>query len=153
MRLWLRGEFAVQGRRGSAVFQAQTLVPLHGGGGDVDGFHPGEHVGEFRQTDLLGCHVAHRAHDDTRTREGVGDLRGLIGPGGASQFGHTEVQDFHASIASEKQVLRLQVAMDDAAVVRRGESLRDLHSVVDGLAFRKGAAPQPLAERLSFEQL
>ena len=70
--------------------------------------------------DLLGCHIAHRAHDDARTREGVGDLRGLIGPGGADQFGHTEVQDLHASIASEKQVLRLQIAMDDAAVVRRG---------------------------------
>ena len=57
------------------------------------------------------------------------------------------------SIASEEEVFRFQIAMDDAAVVRRGESLRDLHGVVDRLAFRNGAAPQPLTERLAFEQL
>ena len=43
--------------------------------------------------------------------------------------------------------------MDDATLVRRRESPRDLHGVVDRLTFRHGAVPQPLAERLAFEQL
>ena len=103
--------------------------------------------------DLLGRHVAHRAQDDAEARQGVRGGRRLVGAGRTSQFRHTEVQDLHAAIAREEQVLGLQVAMDDATLVRGGESPGDLHGEVDGLPLWHGAAPEPAAERLAFEQL
>jgi hypothetical protein len=43
--------------------------------------------------------------------------------------------------------------MDDAALVRRGESLRDLMRPVDRAADGEARLLQPLAQRRSFEQL
>ena len=68
-------------------------------------------------------------------------------------LGETEVEDLHAPFARDEDVLRLQVAMDDALVVRRGEAARDLGRVVDRLARRQRRAVDPRAERLAFEQL
>jgi hypothetical protein len=76
----------------------------------------------------------------------------VTGPGRVHQFRDAEVQNLHAAIASEEQVLGLQIAMDDATVVRRREALRDLHGVVGRLALRHRAVPETLAQRLAFEQ-
>ena len=56
-----------------------------------------------------------------------------------TQLGDAEVEDLHAPVAREEDVLRLQIAMDDALLVRGGEALRDLQRDVDGLARRKRA--------------
>ena len=114
----------------------------------VDHHAQGEDVGavvDRLPADLLGRHVAHGAEDDAHLGERVGHGRGLLGLWCADEFRHAEVEDFHAAIAGEEEVLRLQIAMDDATLVRRGESARDLHGVVDRLAFRHGAVPQALA--------
>ena len=42
--------------------------------------------------------------------------------------------------------------MDDVLLVRGGEALRDLAGALDGLASWHGAAAQPAAERLAFQQ-
>jgi hypothetical protein len=56
--------------------------------------------------------------------------------------------------ARDEDVVGLQVPVDDPALVRRGEALRDLQAVVDRLPLRKlSTAVEPSLQRLSFEQL
>ena len=43
------------------------------------------------------------------------------------------------SVIEDEHVLGLQIAVDDAAVVRGGQSGRDLDAVIDGLANGQGA--------------
>jgi NADPH:quinone reductase-like Zn-dependent oxidoreductase len=43
------------------------------------------------------------------------------------------------------EILRFQVAMDDALLVRRRQTARDLHSVIYRVAQRDRSAPEPLA--------
>jgi len=42
--------------------------------------------------------------------------------------------------------------MNDAAVVRSREAMRDLYCVLNGLAQKNGSAPQPLAQGLTLKQ-
>ena len=105
---------------------------------------------------LLGRHVAERAHDDA----------GLGARGGRRQIGlrarsfadlrqlrEAEVEDLDAPVLRDEEVLGLQVAVDDALLVRGGEAVRDLHRVVDGLARRQPATGEHRAQRLALEQL
>src|SRR6185369_12313449 len=69
------------------------------------------------------------------------------------QLREAEVQDLDAAVPRDEQVLRLQVAVDDALVVRGGEAVRDLHRVVRRAAGRELAAGERRAQRLSLEQL
>jgi hypothetical protein len=64
-----------------------------------------------------------------------------------------EVEDLHEAVAGDENVLRLQVAVDDPAVVRRGGAACDLQRVFDRLARRQGGFRQPVAHRHAFEQL
>ena len=52
------------------------------------------------------------------------------------QFCHSEVENLHPAIAGYEKVFRLEIAMDDAAIVRRDESLHHLQRVVDRQANR-----------------
>ena len=45
-----------------------------------------------------------------------------------------EVENLHLPVVEQEDVLRLEIAMDDALAVRRGEAARDLHGDIDGLA-------------------
>jgi hypothetical protein len=68
--------------------------------------------------------------------------------------GDPEVRDLRASLGVDEDVLRLHVAMDDVALVRRAERTRDLDGVGDGLA--DGQAPaslDALLERLALDVL
>ena len=69
------------------------------------------------------------------------------------QLGDAEVEDLDPPVVRDEQVVGLQVAVDDALVVRGGEPLGDLARVVDGLARRQRAAVQAAAQRFAFEQL
>ena len=72
--------------------------------------------------DLLGRHVADRAHDDARLgAERCGGSRGQLLGRSLDQLAQTEVEDLHAAITGHEDVLRLQVPMDDAFLVRRRE--------------------------------
>ena len=60
----------------------------------------------------------------------------------AATRGEAEVEDLDAAVGGEEDVLRLQVAMDDALLVRRGEAARDLDGDLDRLADGQRAALQ-----------
>jgi hypothetical protein len=85
---------------------------------------------------LFGCHVADRAEQDSRCSLGgacgeearVHDHRIEL-----RQLGQSEVENLDTAIVREKQVFRLQIAVDDTFVVGGREATRDLSSNVDGL--------------------
>jgi len=94
-------------------------------------------------TNLLGRHVSCRAkydagesgvaRSDFRLRLiGILDLR-------LHELGQTEIENFHAAVAREENVVGLQIAVDDAFVVGGGEAAGDLIRDFEGLARRKSA--------------
>ena len=104
---------------------------------------------------LLGRHVAHRPEHHAGLRA-AGDRPGIgLAPVAPVQLQlrETEVQDLDPPVLRQKDVLGLQVPVHDPLLVRRGQSLRDLHRVVDRLARGDRARAQAAAQRLAFEQL
>ena len=106
--------------------------------------------------DLLGRHVADGAHDEAglgarRCRREAGRAR--AGSLGLRELGQAEVEDLHAAVARDEDVLGLQVPVDDALGVGGGESRGDLEPVTDGAARRECSARETRAQRLAFEQL
>ena len=102
---------------------------------------------------LLGGHVAHGAHHPARLgREGHRrDVAPLGGDGVHAR--QPEVEHLHLARAEQEHVLGLEVAVDDALLVRGGEAARDLERDLDRLAGRQRPVLQPLAERLALQQL
>ena len=89
---------------------------------------------------LLGRHVRQRADGRPGLRE-----RGMhLGDGGRHVRVHgalreTEVQNLHATVRRDDDVVALQIAMDDAALVGMRECVRELTSVVHDLLGRQRA--------------
>ena len=110
---------------------------------------------------LLGSHVADRAEEAAGLRRRRRQRLGVLVGGGIAprharrhQLDQAEVEDLHQSVAREEDVLRLEVAVDDAALVRRGEAAGELPGVVDGLARRQRAVlAKARAQRLALEEL
>src|ERR1041385_1916436 len=50
------------------------------------------------------------------------------------EFGKTEIENLHASVGRIENVFGLQIAVDDRAFVRRCQTMRKLHRVVEHLA-------------------
>src|SRR6266571_3747373 len=104
--------------------------------------------------DLFGRHVTDRA--DYYTWTGVnasrGNVRLLLAAISLYELGNAKVQNLHASIFGDEDVLRLQVAMDDPFLVRSRQTMRNLDRIVDRFAFRLRRAAQSFAQRLAFEQ-
>jgi hypothetical protein len=69
-----------------------------------------------------------------------------------NQLRQSEVQNFDAAVFGDEEVLRLEIAVNYALVVRSGESTRDLNGVIDGFARRKRAALQGLLQGLADKQ-
>ena len=80
----------------------------------------------------------------------VRDLAALLG---VRELGEAEVEDLHAAVVGDEDVLGLQVPVDDPLLVRRREAADDLERVVDRLARRELAAGEDRAQRLALEQL
>ena len=102
---------------------------------------------------LLRRHIAHGSHHHARfgfLRERNGSTVGRCN-GSRDELGQAEVENLGPSILVEEQVLRFQVAMDDASFVRCRQTVRDLHAVVDGLAQRYRPAPEPVAQRFALQ--
>ena len=66
--------------------------------------------------------------------------------------GETKVEHFHLTIRGKENVGRLQVAVDDAFLVRRGQAVGNGGSDLHRLAPRQRSAFEPRAECLSVEQ-
>ena len=92
---------------------------------------------------LFGRHVAGRPHHQA----GIGSRSQSLVPLGRPrlalcQLREAEVQNLDSSVFGDEEVFGLEIAMDDALVVRRRESMRDLNAVIDRFANRYGAVPQ-----------
>ena len=103
---------------------------------------------------LLGRHVADRADD----RAGIGGrhlpmhrIRVVLGR--RDQLGQTEVEDLHEAVLGDHHVFRLQVAMDDSLLVRRGEAVGDLRRDVQRPAVRRRPAAQQRPQVRSLDVL
>ncbi len=84
---------------------------------------------ESHAADLLGRHVACGAHHDARFGAlGHRRQRSMGGGFGLRQFGEAEVENLDAAIFGDEKIFRLQVAVDDAFFVGRGQSVRDLQA-------------------------
>src|SRR6266513_3294509 len=116
----------------------------------------GEDVGamvDSLATNLLRRHIAGRAHDHAgigsrglSRRVAVGVLLGL------HQLRETKVENLDTAVFGDEEVLRLEIAVNDALVVRGGESMSDLHRVIDVFANREWAALQDLPQGFADEQ-
>ena len=76
---------------------------------------------------MFGRHVGERAHHDAVFR--IDETRRSLGVGErfpAGELCQPEVQHLHVPVATDHDVLGLQVAVDDAGVVRRRDGLGDL---------------------------
>jgi hypothetical protein len=106
--------------------------------------------------DLLRRHVADRAEHDARLsrRRRCGELRETVERGLAlDQFREAEIENLDVAVARDEHVLRLRVAMDDAAIVRGRQAACDLPGVVDCLTRgQRAPALQPRAQRRALEQ-
>ena len=103
---------------------------------------------------LLRRHVADRTHHHA----GLG-LRGQGRGVGrncalrAGELGQTEVQNLHPTVARDKNILRLQIAVDDSLLMRRRQTTRNLLGVFGGFAHRQRPGTQPLAQCLTLQKL
>ena len=80
--------------------------------------------------DLFGRHVADGTEDlpGVGLRCGYGDSGGGFGGGVRfAELGQPEVQNFQATVAKYEDVVRLEVAVDDAFFVRGGEPVGELY--------------------------
>ncbi len=98
---------------------------------------------------LLGRHVRQGADDHAD----AGDLGGALGlGGGVDRLGHAEVGDNGVAVL-EQDVVRLDVAMDDAEAVGVGQGIGDFGEEAHRLRHREWAlARQPVAERFPLDQ-
>ena len=104
---------------------------------------------------LLGRHVAHGAHDGPGRGE-LPDRRGSrsrrSAGGSLRLLGEAEIQDFYVVIGGNEDVFGLQVAMNDSFVVRGGQTIGDLQSVLGSFALRQRSRSHAVAQRLTFEE-
>ena len=115
-----------------------------------------EHVGAMvcpLSPQLLGRHVADRAQHGTRHRVPGARLASI---GCTKRRGHgrqTEIQDLQASVSRDEDVVGLEIAVDDALVVRRRQPARELQGVVGQHTAADASGRQHASECASIEQL
>ena len=68
-------------------------------------------------------------------------------------LGQPEVEDLQDPVGGDHQVLRLQVAMDDAGAVRLGQAVGELRAEAQHLGDGQGPGAETLADGLAFHQL
>ena len=74
-------------------------------------------------------------------------------PAASAELGQAEVEDLHQPVGGDEQVLGLEIAVHDAAAVRRRQAAGDLLGVGQRLAQRQRAVGQRRSQRLAVEQL
>jgi hypothetical protein len=91
--------------------------------------------------ELLGGHVGRGA--DHRSRPRDMRRRELPRVGGVGLGRDTKVEDLHDAVAREEQIFGFDVAVNDAAFVRRAKAARNLREDVE----RAGIGPPAIASR------
>ncbi len=110
-------------------------------------------VVERLAADLLGRHVTDGAHDRADSR--IGDPRLADVGHRAGQFGclgESKIEDLDDAVLSDEDVLRLQIPMDDPALVRRRDTADDVDTKVDGGADGKARLAHASAKGVALEQ-
>src|SRR5205823_7903173 len=79
-------------------------------------------------------------------------VRRSLGEGGFGKLCNPEVEHFHVSVRPEHDVLRLDVAMDNAGFVGGGERTRHLDRGVNSFTQLHPPAHQTLTQCLAFDQ-
>ena len=69
-----------------------------------------------------------------------------------NRFGKTEVEDLDLAVGRQANVRGLQIAVNDAALVRGLESLGDLSADADDLVHRDRRACQPRVQSLAVDE-
>src|SRR2546421_5898406 len=105
--------------------------------------------------DLFRRHVPDRPHYDTWVSINTSGRNVCLGLTaiGLREFSYSEVENLHAPIFGDEEVVGLQIAMNDSFLMRGGETVRDLTSVVGHAALGQRAAAHSLAHGLALEQL
>ena len=101
---------------------------------------------------LLGRHVSgrseHRAGNRGHRRHGVRQCADGFG-----QLRQAEVEDLHPPVGGDEDVLGLEIAMHDAALVRGGHAAGRLRGDIERDPVGQRAPQERRAERLAFEEL
>jgi hypothetical protein len=107
---------------------------------------------------LFRCHVCGGAENDARLRHrgrrdrrGLRDVRGNAG--GLQCLRQPKIEYLHHAIVTDLDIRRLQIAMDDALLVRRCDRLRDLPRDGQCVVERDCAARDTLCEVLTLDEL
>src|ERR1035438_6287676 len=101
---------------------------------------------------LLGRHVGDGANHSSMLGYRRQTLDAAIVFGRRLQFGHTEIQDLDPPVVRQKQIFRLEIAMNNEPVMSGGKALSDLESIVRGVPHGDGTFGQPLAQVFPLEQ-
>ena len=107
---------------------------------------------------LLGRHVGGRAENRAhlrrprRERGRVGEVRARCA-GGIHRLGQTEIEDLHRAVGGDLDVRRLEIAMDDPALVRVLERLGDLLRDRERLGERQRPAPDQPGQVVALDDL
>ena len=114
--------------------------------------HVGARVGHVAvdalRRDVAGC-PEQRLRDRLARRRRGRPLRRAA----AAQAGEAEVEDLHPPVAGQDDVRGLDVVVQDAPRVGRGEPVADLDRGLERLADGQPAAQQPALQRLSLDEL
>ncbi len=108
---------------------------------------------------LLWRHVGRRAEDDSRlSHRGGRDRRGVVGLGLEAwglveRFGETKVQHLHRAVLTQLDVRGLEIAMDDALLVRRFERFGDLSCDPQRFVNGNRSSSDPFGEVLPLDDL
>ena len=138
----------------------QHGVQRFDGGGAVERRPTAEHLEEhgahrkevgarvhFETARLLGRHVSRRSEQHAGQRE----RRGIEEPG-VDRTSEAEIEQLDA-VRREKDVRRLQIAVDDQPPVQRVERGKDGDGRRNRLGWRQRTFLQAIRQRLAFEQL
>jgi hypothetical protein len=104
---------------------------------------------------LLRRHVAHRAEDGAGSRSGQIHLQRVLAGIGHRRHDlrQAEVENLHVPVAGDHDVLGLEIAMHDAALMRGGEAVGDLGGDVEDGAHRHRALLDDRSQIAPFDVL